>query len=51
MQTTEETHPDPHGFENTENSELNFDHIHCESTHGETETKNTLSLNTLHIKT
>ena len=50
MQSTESTQPDPPGIDNTENSELLLSHIHCETTVSESETKNTLLINMLHIE-
>ena len=38
-----ETQPDPPGIDNTENSELQSNHTHCESTDEENETEKMLS--------
>ena len=50
MQSTENTQSDPPGFDNTENWELQLNHIHCETTVNESETENTLLINMLHIE-
>ena len=50
MQSTEDFHSDPPAIDNTQNSELQLNHIICESTDDESETENTLSINMLQVE-
>ena len=50
VQSNEETQSDPHGFDNPENTELQLNHINCESTDDESETENTFPINMLQIE-
>ena len=50
MQTNEETTSDAPGIDNTENNELQLNHINCESTDTESDTDNTISVNTIKVK-
>ena len=45
VQTTEETNSDPPGIDNTESTELQINHINCESTDSEIDTDNRISVN------
>ena len=42
VHSTENIQPDPLGIDNTENSELQLNHIHYETTDDKKETENTL---------
>ena len=42
VQSTEETQPDPPGIDNNKSTELQLNHINCESTDSESDTKNTV---------
>ena len=50
VQTTEETISDPPGIDNTESTELQLNHINCESTDRESDTENTVSVNTINVQ-
>ena len=50
MQTNEETPSDPPGIDNTENNELQLNHINCESTDTESDTDNTISVNMITVE-
>ena len=50
MQTNEETTSDPPGIDNTENNELQLNHINCESTDTESDTDNTISVNMITVE-
>ena len=50
VEPTDETYPDPPGIENTEILEIQFNHIHCETTDEKSDAENTLLTNMLHIK-
>ena len=50
VHSTEEIQSDNPGIGNTENSELQVNHINCESTDDDSETENTLSKNMLQIE-
>ena len=45
VQTTEETNSDPPGIDDTESTELQLNHINCESTDSESDSNNTISVN------
>ena len=49
MQTNEEATSDPSGIDNTENKELQLNHINCESTDTESDTDNTISVNMITV--
>ena len=50
VQTTEETTSDPPGIDNTESTELQLNHINCESTDTESDTDNTISVNIITVE-
>ena len=50
VQTTEETSSDPPGIDNTESTELQLNHINCESTDSESDTNNTSSVNMITVE-
>ena len=50
VQTNEETTLDPPGIDNTENNELQLNHIHCESTDTESDIDNTISVNMITVE-
>ena len=50
MQTNEETTSDPPGIDDTGNHEIQLNHIHCESSDTESDTENTISVNTITVK-
>ena len=52
VQSTEDTHtqPDPPGIDNNERTELQLNHINCESTDSESDTENTISSNMIHVE-
>ena len=50
VQTTEETNSDPLGIDNTETTELRFNHINCESTDSENDTENTILVNMIEVE-
>ena len=50
VQTTEETTSDPPGIDNTESTELQLNHINCESTDTESDTDNTISVNMITVE-
>ena len=50
VQTNEETTSDPPGIDNTENTELQLNHINCESTDSESDTDNTISVNMIKVE-
>ena len=50
MQTIEERISDPPGIDNTENKELQLNHINCESTETENDTDNTISVNMITVE-
>ena len=50
VQTTEETTSDPPGIDNTESTELQLNHINCESTDSESDTNNTISVNMITVE-
>ena len=50
VQGTEDTHPKPPGIDNNESTELQLNHINCESTDSESDTENTISINMIHIE-
>ena len=49
-QTTKETSPEPPDLDKTKTSEIQLNHIHCESKDDESETENTKIINRLKIK-
>ena len=40
----------PPGFDNNESTELQLNHINCESTDSESDTENTISINMIHVE-
>ena len=50
VQTTEETNSYPPGIGNTESTELQLDHIDCESTDSESDTENKTSVNMIEVE-
>ena len=50
MRTGEETNSDPPGIDSTENTELQLNHISCESTDSESDTGNTISVNLVEVE-
>ena len=50
VQTTEETNSDPPGIDNTETTELQLNHINCESTDTESDTENTILVNMIEVE-
>ena len=50
MQTNEETTSEPPGIDNTENNDLQLNHINCESTDTESDTDNTISVNMITVE-
>ena len=50
VQTTEETTSDPPGIDNTESTELQLNHINCESTDSESDTNNTISVKMITVE-
>ena len=50
MQTNEETTSDPPDIDNTENKELQLNHINCESTDTESDTDKTISVNMITVE-
>ena len=50
VQTTEETTSDPPGIDNTESTELQLNHINCESIDSESDTNNTISVNMITVE-
>ena len=50
VQETEETTSDPPGIDNTESTELQLNHINCESTDTESDTDNTISVNMITVE-
>ena len=50
VQATEETTSDPPGIDNTESTELQLNHIYCESTDSESDTNNTISVNMITVE-
>ena len=50
VQTNEETTSDPPGIDNTENNEIQLNHINCESTNTESDTDNIISVNMITVK-
>ena len=49
MQTNEETTSDPPGIDDTENHEIQLNHIHFESSETESDTENTISVNMITV--
>ena len=49
VQTNEEITQDPPGIDNTENIELQVNHINCESTDGESDTDNNMLINMITV--
>ena len=49
VQTTEETNSDPPGIDSPENTELQSNHINCETTDSENDTDNTISVNMIEV--
>ena len=50
VQTTEGTTSDPPDIDNTTSTELQLNHINCESTDSESDTNNTISVNMITVK-
>ena len=50
VQTTEETTSDPPGIDNAESTELQLNHINCESIDSESDTNNTISVNMITVE-
>ena len=50
LQTTKETSPEPPDMDKTKTSEIQLNHIHCESRDDESETENTKIINMLKIE-
>ena len=50
MQTNEETTSDPPGIDDTGSKELQLNHINCESSDTESDTDNTISVNTITVQ-
>ena len=50
VETNEKTTSDPPGFDNTENNELQLNHINCESTDTESDTENNISVNMITVE-
>ena len=50
VQSTDETNSDPPGIDNTETSEIQKSHIHCETTDDESDTEKTLIINMLKLE-
>ena len=50
VQATEETTSDPPGFDNTESTELQLNHINCESTDSESDTNNTIPVKMITVE-
>ena len=50
MQTNEETTSEPPGIDNTENNELQLNHINSESTDTESDTDNTISVTMITVE-
>ena len=50
VQTNEETTSDPPGTDNTENNELQLNHLNCKSTDTESDTDNTISVNMITVE-
>ena len=50
VQTTEETNLDPPGIDNIEKTELQLNHINCESTDSESDTENTILVNMIKVE-
>ena len=50
VQTTEEINSDPPGIDNTETTELQLNHINCESTDSENDTENTILVNMIEVE-
>ena len=50
VQTTEETNSDPPGIDKTETTELQLNHINCESSDSESDTENTISVNMIEVE-
>ena len=50
VQTTEETNSNPPGIENTETTQLQLNHINCESTDSDSDTENTLLVNMIEVE-
>ena len=49
-QITEEVNSDPHGINNTENTELQLIHVNCESTDSGSDTENPISINKINVE-
>ena len=50
VQTIEETNLEPPGIDNTESTELQSNHINCESTDSESDTENTILVNMIEVE-
>ena len=50
VQTNEEITSDPPGIDNTENTELQLNHINCESTDSESDTDSNISVNMISVE-
>ena len=50
VQATEETTSDPPGVDNTESTELQLNHINCDSTDRESDTNSTISVNMISVE-
>ena len=50
MQSTEETQPDSPGIDNNGRTELQLNHVNCESTDSECDTENTISINMINVE-
>ena len=50
VQFINETNSDPPGIDNTETSELQLNHIHCEATDDESDTENTFNINMIKVE-
>ena len=50
VQTTRETNSDPPGIYNTESTEIQLNHINCESTDIESDTENTILVNMIEVE-
>ena len=50
VQTTDETNSDPPGIENTETTELQLNHINCESTDSDSDIENSLLVSMIEVE-
>ena len=50
MQTNEEISSDPPGIDDTGSNQLQLNHINCESSHTESDTDNTISVNMITVE-